>query len=153
MIAHGGIRFPKRISEDLEYNYLFLNHGNNRDQLLAQVNLLTSPQSREVERQVARHLQSLLKGFGPKQSRNLLQALGLTRYEIPIDSRIASWLKDFGFPMRLSATTLSDVYYYEFVLDAIQALCVAAKIYPCVLDAAIFASFDGDGWNQENVIF
>ena len=29
-----------------------------------------------------------LAGFGPKQARNLLQGLGLTRYEIPIDSRI-----------------------------------------------------------------
>jgi hypothetical protein len=36
---------------------------------------------------VAGYIQETFEGFGPKQSRNLLQALGLTRYEIPIDIR------------------------------------------------------------------
>src|SRR3712207_8726784 len=41
-----------------------------------------------------RSIDDSLKGFGPKQSRNLLQGLGLTRYEIPIDIRITRWFND-----------------------------------------------------------
>ena len=43
-----------------------------------------------------------LKGFGPRQSRNLLQGLGLTKYEIHIDGRITGWLNEFGLPVALS---------------------------------------------------
>ncbi len=82
-------------------------------------------------------------GFGPKQSRNFLQWLGLTRYEIPIGSRVVKWLKDFGFPGALSADALSDKDYYHFVSDGIQELCRASDIYPCLLDAAIFIRLDG----------
>jgi len=106
-----------------------------------------------AERQAAHFIAAHYKGFGPKQSRNLLQSLGLIRYEIPIDSRITKWLHDFGFPLKLSASALSDPDYYEFVMDGIQQICSESDIYPCVLDAAIFASFDGDGWTAENVIW
>jgi hypothetical protein len=91
-------------------------------------------------------------GFGPKQSRNLLQALGLTRYEIPIDTRVTAWLSDFGFPVRLSATALADPNYYDFVSRGIQALCAKCNVFPCILDAAIFAAKDGDGWTDANII-
>ena len=101
---------------------------------------------RRLKRTVAHFIDERLCGFGPKQSRNLLQALGLTKYEIPIDSRVTKWLNDFGFPLKLSANALADPNYYEFVLDAVQQLCREADVVPCVLDAAIFSSFDGDGW-------
>ncbi|MDT8858202.1 hypothetical protein RNZ50_24880 [Paracoccaceae bacterium Fryx2] len=151
--AHGGIRFPDRIAEDLSKNFNKLNVDQGWDTALAKVNVLLSPAEAGAEREVARFLQNLLHGFGPKQSRNLLQSLGLTRYEIPIDSRITRWLNDFGFPVTLTATALADAGYYEFALDGIQALCFASDVFPCVLDAAIFASFDGDAWTQENTIY
>ena len=151
--AHGGIRFPDKIAADLSENFNRLNADNGWDTALAQVNVLVLPAEAGAEREVARFLQNLLHGFGPKQSRNLLQSLGLTRYEIPIDSRITRWLNDFGFPVTLTATALADAGYYEFVLDGIQALCAASEVFPCVLDAAIFASFDGDAWTQENIIY
>src|SRR5262249_34104697 len=90
-------------------------------------------------------------GFGPKQSRNLLQCLGLTRYEIPIDSRITEWLNEFGFPVHLSAPVLGDRAYYCFVMDGVRELCKVSDVLPCILDAAIFASSDGQGWTEENV--
>jgi hypothetical protein len=37
---------------------------------------------------------SVGKGVGPTQARNLLQSLGLTWYEIPLDSRVVRWLRD-----------------------------------------------------------
>jgi len=91
---------------------------------------------------VAEYIAANLKGFGPKQSRNLLQWLGLSRYEIPLDSRITKWLNEFGFPVKLSATALQDINYYNFVSDGFQKLAKTADIYPCVLDAIIFASYD-----------
>ena len=50
------------------------------------------------ERHAAEFIDKQLKGFGPKQSRNLLQWLGPSRYEIPLDSRITKWLNDFWIP-------------------------------------------------------
>lgn len=83
-------------------------------------------------------------GIGPKQARNLLQGLGLTRYEIPIDSRISKWLEEFGFPVPLSAAALSDGRYYHFISTAIVELCEHCDVYPCVLDAAVFSSVDNE---------
>lgn len=106
-----------------------------------------------VEREAADFIAYTFHGFGPKQARNLLQSLGLTRHEIPIDSRITKWLNEFGFPVRLSASALADRDYYSFAMDGLQALCQACGVMPCVLDTAIFASFDGDGWTEENIVW
>ena len=118
--------------------------------MLDRLRLAADPQD---EREVADFIDARFKGFGPKQSRNLLQSLGLTRYEIPIDSRITKWLNRFGFPVKLSAEALSDSNYYRFVSEGFQRLCAESETYPCVLDAAIFASYDKGGWSEENVIW
>jgi hypothetical protein len=120
--------------------------------LISKLDYLNNHQSKETERELADFLNDWLKGFGPKQSRNFLQALGLTKYELPIDSRIANWLNDFEFPVSLTSSPLSDKGYYHFVSDGIQELCLKAKIYPCELDAAIFSSFDNDEWTEENIM-
>jgi len=120
--------------------------------LISKLEYLNDNQSKKTERELADFLNDWLKGFGPKQSRNFLQALGLTKYELPIDSRIAGWLNDFGFPVSLTSSPLSDKGYYHFVSDGIQELCLKAKIYPCELDAAIFSSFDNDEWNEKNIM-
>jgi thermostable 8-oxoguanine DNA glycosylase len=109
-------------------------------------------QAVQKERESAEIINDSLKGFGPKQSRNLLQSLGLTKFETPVDSRITKWLFAFGFPIKLSATALSDKNYYNFVLDGFQAICKTCDIYPCVLDAAIFSSFDGD-WPEDGLVW
>jgi hypothetical protein len=105
-----------------------------------------------LARETAAYLAEHLAGIGPKQSRNLLQLLGLSRFEIPIDSRVTKWLNEFGFPLRLSATALADIGYYHLVSDGFQALCAAADIYPCVLDAAIFASSDAE-WTEGDLLW
>ena len=109
--------------------------------------------SKKEERKIADKLNNDYEGFGPKQARNFLQTLGLTRYEIPIDSRITKWLNDFGFPVTLTSSPLGDKGYYHFVSDGIQELCEKAEIYPCLLDAAIFSSYDNGGWRKDNTIF
>ncbi len=107
----------------------------------------------KLERECAKKIQDNLKGFGPKQSRNLLQILGLTVYEIPIDSRITRWLKEFDFPITISATALQDLNFYNFVSDAIQILCEKANVKPCLFDAAVFNEGDSGEWTLENLIY
>jgi hypothetical protein len=144
-------RFHKTIPDQLAKNFQDLERGE-WARTLEECNRLTRPVAREVEAGAANYIQSHFLGFGPKQARNLLQALGLTRYEIPIDSRVTGWLNKFGFPVRLSAAALADINYYEFVSDGIQALCARCEVFPCMLDAAIFVSKGGEAWTDDILV-
>jgi hypothetical protein len=148
----GGLRRSTTIGSEAQANADFLEKGGwkRTSAILETVRRKPSP---KTERDAARFIDEHYRGFGPKQSRNLLQGLGLSRFEIPIDSRITKWLNDFGFPVKLTANALSDRDYFEFVSDGVQRLSEACDIAPCVLDAAIFSSFDGDGWTDENVVW
>lgn len=148
--AFGGIRRSTRMGKELAANLARLEDGLWQE-VLVRLNSLRPFATRERELEVAEFLDDKLVGLGPKQSRNLLQSLALTRYEIPIDSRLIRWLNAFGFPIHLSAAGLSDRHYYGFVSQGIQKLCAAAKVTPCVLDAAVFASFDNGGWKAGNI--
>jgi hypothetical protein len=148
----GGLRMSSKISGELAANMAFLERDGWMGALafLNEVRLNPTP---ETERRAADYLADNLKGIGPKQSRNLLQGVGLSKWETPIDSRITKWLNEIGFPLRLSANALADRNYYNFVSEGFQKLCAASKIPPCALDAAIFSSYDSDGWTEENVVW
>lgn len=97
--------------------------------------------NRTLEREAVNYLCdcSEFKGFGPKQSRHLWQALGYTRYEIPIDSRVTNWFNDNEiFPVPLSKKGLADKKYYEGILDIIHKMCYKIDILHCAFDAALF---------------
>jgi hypothetical protein len=147
----GGLRRAKTIGAEVDFNLKWLKN-NGWATINKLVDDLINNPTKAVERKSAGIIIDNLKGFGPKQSRNLLQSLGLTKYEIPVDSRITKWLKNFGFPINLSATSLSDRDYYNFVMDGFQIICAACDIYPCALDAAIFSSFDGE-WTKDKLIW
>ncbi|PVW11407.1 hypothetical protein [Marixanthomonas spongiae] len=149
-LTNGLTRFINKNSKYFSINFDELKKNN--WELIKKLEYLNANQTKNSERELADYLKLRLKGFGPKQSRNFLQALGLTKYEIPLDSRIISWLNDFGFPIKLSSTLLSDNNYYHFVSDGIQELCEKADIYPCVFDAVVFSSFDNDEWTTENIM-
>jgi hypothetical protein len=144
----GGIRRGPTIGKELEENlrYLQVRGWTSVQPLLEGLERTPSPHD---ERLAARFLAEHLKGVGPKQSRNILQMLGLTQFETPLDSRVTKWLNAFGFPVRPTATALSDPGYYEFVSDGFQALCATAGVLPCVMDAAIFASHDQADYGEE----
>ena len=152
IVGFGGIRFTNKIPHYIYNNLKKLENGfwNN---IFQSVQELHDCHNQQKERQISDYFADQLVGFGPKQSRNLLQSLGLTRFEIPVDSRIIKWLNNFGFPVELSSKALSDVNYYHFILDGIQRLCAESEILPCIFDAAIFASVDGEGWTEQNVIW
>jgi thermostable 8-oxoguanine DNA glycosylase len=145
------LRRGKTIGEEVESNFLWLEAGG-WSIINAIVEDMINNQTTETERKSAEIIIDNLKGFGPKQSRNLLQSLGLTKCEIPVDSRITKWLTAFGFPIKLSATALSDKNYYNFVSDGIQKICEASGVFPCVLDAAIFSSFDEE-WPEDKLVW
>jgi hypothetical protein len=148
----GGIRRTNKIADEVEINLTKLKNGLWKKTFVL-LDRLRDIQTIKLEREAAYFVDNNFKGFGPKQSRNLLQSLGLTKYEIPIDSRITKWLNQVGFPVKLTAGALADRHYYDFVSEGFQKLCAACDIYPCVLDAIIFSSFDGDGWTEENVVW
>lgn len=97
-----------------------------------------------AERAAARAAAELIKGFGPKQSRNFWLHLDLARYEIPIDSRWLKWLEselDEHAPLQgLSNKTIASEKGHALVCEAIQALCRECSVLPCDLDAAVFAT-------------
>ena len=138
---NGLTRFFNKVPKYFSNNFSYLEETNWA--LLTKLeNSLKRESTKQSERALADSVDKIFKGFGSKQARNFLQSLGLTRYEIPIDSRIMNWMKDFGFPILFSPTALQDKAFYHFVSDGIQLLCEKANIYPCVLDAAIFSSND-----------
>lgn len=108
---------------------------------------------RDTERELAVIIAKNFMGVGPKQARNALQDLGLTIYEIPIDSKVTNWLNEIEFPITVSPRALQNKKNYHFVLDKIQLMCEEAReqarmepggldpaiVFPCVLDAAIFS--------------
>ncbi len=154
----GSLRRAKTIGDEVLRNFKWLKNGGWQEiETVAKVlveNRRRSPRfdDKYIEREAAKTAIDKFKGFGPKQSRNLWQLLGHTRFEIPIDSRITKWFNENAFPVRLSAGALSDENYYNFVMDGIQEVCKASEVYPCVLDAAIFASFDQE-WPEDKLIW
>lgn len=150
LVAFGGIRRSTQIGVELSTNLRALEDGMWVD-LLGRINGLRREVLPADESAVAAFLDENFVGLGPKQSRNLLQGLGLTKYEIPIDSRLTKWLNEFGFPFRLSSTGLADREYYGVVSQGVQHLCAAAEVVPCVFDAAVFSSYDHGGWQAGNI--
>lgn len=148
--AHGGLRRDRTIAHEVSENFAALEAGL-WPEMRAKLEKARTSRTVEAERDAAGFIQDHFRGFGPKQSRNLLQAIGLSRYETPIDSRITKWLNQFGFPIRPTAAGLSDRHYYQVISDGFQQLSAACGILPCLLDAAIFSSYDGDEWTDANV--
>jgi hypothetical protein len=138
-------RFHARITDQLIANHRWLFGDANGwkqiqsvlDGLFQQRNDHPVFEHAKFERKAANMLANSLAGIGPKQARNLLQSLGLTRYEIPLDSRIAGWLTvRLGWSICIEALSRPD--YYEDLLNRVQASCEAAGVLPTVFDAAAF---------------
>lgn len=150
-LSHYRLRRSNTIAKELVQNIVFIR--NNWSTMKERIDDIVDNPSPQTERKAAAYIQNNLKGFGPKQSRNLLQSLGITRYEVPIDSRITKWLNEFGFPVYLTAAALGDSSYYDFISDGFQQLAKACGLFPCVLDAIIFSSYDNGGWTTDNIVW
>lgn len=141
--SFGGIRRGVTISNQAEENWKRLEGGlwKNAEEWFAKLRQqrLREPQNKDrvLEREAARWADESFAGLGPKQSRNLWQWLGLTRYEIPLDSRVTEWVNG-NLTCKIEAKRLGQLRYYESALDSLQAICEKADALPCELDAAAF---------------
>jgi hypothetical protein len=150
-------RFHQRITKQSIANFRYLfGEGNGwkslqptLGDLLTQRNSAPVATQRKLEREAARTLAENLEGVGPKQSRNLLQSLGLTRYEIPLDSRVVGWLRA-RLGWNISMESLSRPEYYEELLDRVQASCEAAGVLPTLFDAAAFEEMGSENTVKAN---
>lgn len=138
-------RFGKRVTDYLRANHDRL-FGEKQlwtmieplmERLVQQWNNPPDASNKYMEREAAHLLSDSLRGIGPKQSRNLLQNLGLTRYEIPLDSRVGGWLGE-NLGWNIYSSDLSNAEGYEFWLDRLQSVCEVAGVLPTVFDAAAF---------------
>ena len=150
LTAYGGIRRTSTIAHQSKQNYEWLESGG-WCKIQEIFGVLTVQRQREprdgdkvAERQAARCIDQFFAGIGPKQSRNLLQWLGLTRYEVPLDSRVCDWI-NASLSFEVNVAMLGDIRYYEQTLDRLQAACAEAEVLPCMFDAAAF--------NDENKAF
>lgn len=138
-----GIRRTKTIGKETAANREWLNNGGwvaveqIFGKLLERRSRAAVREDANLERQAAHFAAENLYGFGPKQSRNLWQLIGLTRYEIPLDSRLAKWVNK-NLSRNIDVKKLGVLAYYEDTLDYIQSVCHNAGVLPCILDAAAF---------------
>jgi hypothetical protein len=154
-----GIRRTNRIAKAVSENLKLLEYGEWdelrrwRDKLLYQRGEIPDSNHRAHEEDASNYMNRFIE-FGPKQSRNFWQSLGLTRYTFVLDSRIVSWLRE-NLEIKtglLTAQGLGDVRYYNFISEILLDLCNQANILPCMLDAAIFDSFDeATEWGNETI--
>ena len=75
-------RRSETIAGEVELILTLLENGSWK-QVFTVLKPLYSPHDIETEKTAVAFIKENFRGFGPKQSRNLLQSLGLTLYEIP----------------------------------------------------------------------
>jgi hypothetical protein len=142
LTAHKSIRMAPTIAHRAKLNYEWL-AKDGWVAVEAQFCRLASQRNRAPQRgdataeREAAHFAEVLVGIGPKQSRNLWQWLGLTRYGTPLDSRICDWINE-NLSITIDVGRLSNPKYYDSMLDHVQDVCSKADILPCMFDAAAF---------------
>ena len=122
-----GIRFANNLARYIGSNFVKLEDGW-WPEFMSTLRTLDRPHEKMDERRAAHIIDYSLKGFGPKQARNLLQCLGLTQHETPLDSRVVKWLKGFGLPAPDSVTALGKADSYDAAMDSFQQIAMAADI-------------------------
>jgi hypothetical protein len=129
-------------------------HFANCHEVLATVRRKNDPvEQKRVEREVAQYTAMVLDGVGAKQARNIWMVYGLFQYETPIDSRVASFFNALSAGFNIETARLAQTTYYNEALDSFQSLCEELQVLPCVVDAAIFASKDGEKWVEGKEIW
>lgn len=77
-----------------------------------------------------------LKGIGPKQSRSILQYLGLSHYQVPIDSSVLKQLELSGID--ITDAKLDKERDYQETQTVIWNISKELNVLPCVFDAIGF---------------
>ena len=105
--------------------------------------LIDEPTNLTKEREVAIELQRFFKGIGLKQSRNMLQLLHLSKFMIPLDSKVMRILKSMNHGESLVGTNaLQDKIIYMEIENTINRLCKCLNVLPCYFDGVLFYHTD-----------
>ena len=91
----------------------------------------------EKERDIVDFIRKNFKGIGRKQSRNIIQMMGLSKYVLPIDSRVVKKIEE------LSSITLNKKLLeknYVQIENRVNEICKRIDIHPCIFDACTFSS-------------
>lgn len=143
-VSRAGLRRAPTIAGNLASIWARLDAGEWKG-LIEQLETLRTYPTILKERSVVDYLLGgKYPGLGQKQARNFIQWVGVSRYEIPLDSRVLKKMKEFGASFVPSGSALTDKTVYLFVQDCLQQVSRSLEIYPCMLDACIFSSFDID---------
>lgn len=140
-LSKAGLRRSKIIAKNLKQILTGL-ENDGWDDFIQTLKTIEKSTTKIDERNVANYIARKFSGLGLKQSRNYIQLLGLSRYEIPIDSRITKTMKRLGCTFVPGATALNDETVYLLIQDGMQQIAAKLGMYPCILDACIFSSFD-----------
>jgi len=138
--SYGGIRDYNKIGKEMAHNLIELDLY--WEAISQDIESLLKSRSVMKERKLADWMSLIFKGFGPKQTRNLLQDLGCTHYEVPIDTRITKWMNSSGVSPQIEPTKLSNRNYYLSVQNCFQEIARTLDLLPCVLDSIVFISLD-----------
>jgi hypothetical protein len=121
VLSSHGLRFGQKLAAQIKANMDWLEGGGwaiVKDQFDGVASLAKnnagSQQRIAAERQAARMVMGRnggLAGIGPKQARNLWQGLGVTQYEIPLDSRISKWLNDLPFSIGVEPKNFTPAFH------------------------------------------
>lgn len=104
--------------------------------------------SLKKEREVADYIRESFMGIGFKESRNIIQMMGLSQYVIPLDSRVMKVLStNGGIEMPKQKKPLKSQYGYCAIEDQINELCEMLNghcgnfiVKPCNFDICAFIS-------------
>lgn len=153
------LRMNLKISKHLQTIFDLL-EGGEWPALIGHLESIRKVTTQEKERAVARYLSEKLPGskvkrypgLGHKQARNFIQWLGLSQWEVPLDSRVLKVLRRLGANFVPRGNALTDETVYLFIQDLVQDVAKRLGILPCELDACIFASEGGkvDGVLEED---
>lgn len=137
-----GLRRSKTIAKNLAKTLNNLESPGGWDALEAQLATLERNTTSKKERLVTDYLRSGgFPGLGQKQARNFIQWIGLSKYEVPLDSRVLKRLRELGANFVPTGSAMTDEAVYLFVQGLVQRIANDLHMYPCELDACIFASF------------
>ena len=152
-LSKAGLRRSSIIAKNLD-NILSMLERGGWGELIEKLETIEKNTTKKKEQIVAKYIANQFAGLGPKQSRNYIQWLGLARYEIPVDSRITKTMKKLGCSFVPKASALNDETVYLLVQDGLQQVAKKLGIFPCILDACVFSSFDVDKrWGVRSLIY
>lgn len=136
-----GIRFTNKKPESIARSIDILN--DNWTEIKKYLETIFKETNLKKERIVADYIREIFKGnqIKFKQSRNIIQMMGLSQYVVPLDSRVMGiLLKNGGITMPELVQPLASNHGYCDIENQVNELCAELGVKPCIFDACAYVS-------------